>query len=197
MWVLGGRGRPAILAAVLVAVVIGAACGSSSSKTGRKASTTTAATTESPMPMTLTSALFTDGDTIPTRSTCDGQSLSPPLAWTGQPAGTAGFALTMEDPDAPSGTFVHWVLWGLPASVHELDEGVVPTFAHEGVNGAGKPGYTGPCPPKGNGPHRYIFTLYALSRAVSVPDGATIAQLRSAMDGAVVAEGRLTGRYAR
>jgi hypothetical protein len=149
------------------------------------------------MAMTLTSALFTDGQTIPTRSTCDGEGLSPPLAWTGQPAGTVEFALTTEDPDAPSGTFVHWVLWGVPASVHELDEGVVPASAHEGVNGTGKRGYTGPCPPKGNAPHHYVFTLYALSRAVSVPDGATIAQLRSAMDGAVLAEGRLTGRYAR
>src|SRR5919205_928402 len=127
----GRRGRPMILAAVLVAAMAAAGCGSGSSKTGRKSSTTTHATTEPTMPLTLTSALFMDGETIPTRSTCDGQNLSPPLAWTGEPAGAAEFALTMEDPDAPSGTFVHWVLWGLPAAVHELDEGVVPSAAHE------------------------------------------------------------------
>lgn len=149
------------------------------------------------MPITLTSALFADGEATPTRSTCDGQNLSPPLSWTGVPSGATELALTMEDPDAPSGTFVHWVLWGLAPTVHELDEGVVPSGAHQGANGAGGRGYTGPCPPKGDAAHHYVFTLYALSKPVSVPDGARIDELRSAMEGDVIGTGRLVGRYGR
>jgi Raf kinase inhibitor-like YbhB/YbcL family protein len=183
--------------ALTTAVVLVAGCTSGSSTAARSTTTTSDAPRGAPVSMTLTSTSFSDGGTIPTRSTCDGRNQSPPLAWTGVPAGAVTLALTTEDPDAPGGTFVHWVLWGLPATVHGLDEGAVPEGALEGVNGAGRRGYMGPCPPKGNGAHRYVFTVYALSEPVSLAPGATIAQLRAAMDGSILAEGRLTGRYAR
>lgn len=149
------------------------------------------------MTMSLSSALFADDAMIPTRSTCDGEDVSPPLAWDGTPSAAAELALTMEDPDAPRGTFVHWVVWGIPPSTHELDEGVVPDGVHQGTNGFGKTAYGGPCPPKGDTAHRYVFTIYALSSRVSLPAGASIDDLRSTMDGNVLAQGRLVGRYGR
>lgn len=149
------------------------------------------------MTMSLSSALFAADAMIPTRSTCDGENVSPPLMWDGVPPDAAELALTMEDPDAPGGTFVHWVVWGIPASAHELDEGVVPDGVHQGRSGFGKSAYGGPCPPKGDDAHRYVFTIYALSSRVSLGDGASIGELRSAMDGNVLAEGKLVGRYGR
>jgi Raf kinase inhibitor-like YbhB/YbcL family protein len=148
------------------------------------------------MTMSLSSALFTDDAMIPTRSTCDGEDLSPPLTWDGVPSGVAELALTMEDPDAPGGTFVHWVVWGIPATTHELDEGVLPDGVHEGRNGFARTAYGGPCPPKGDA-HRYVFTIYALASAVSLAPGASINDLRSKLDGNVLAEATLVGRYGR
>jgi Raf kinase inhibitor-like YbhB/YbcL family protein len=149
------------------------------------------------MTMSLSSALFADDTMIPTRSTCDGEDVSPPLTWDGVPSGAAELALTMEDPDAPGGTFVHWVLWDIPASTHELDEGVVPDGLCQGTNGFGKTAYGGPCPPKGDKAHRYAFTIYALSSRVSLAEGASIDDLRSMIDGNVLAQARLVGRYGR
>jgi Raf kinase inhibitor-like YbhB/YbcL family protein len=149
------------------------------------------------MTLMLTSALFADGEMLPTRSSCDGEDLSPQLEWTGVPAGTAELALTMVDPDAPGGTFVHWLLWGLPPRVHELEEGMVPKGVHQGKNGFGRIGYGGPCPPRGDRPHRYVFTLYALSSPLSLPDGASVDELEAAIDGNVIEQAQLIGRYAR
>jgi Raf kinase inhibitor-like YbhB/YbcL family protein len=149
------------------------------------------------MTLRLTSALFADGEMIPTRSSCDGEDLSPHLVWTGVPAGTAELVLTMMDPDAPSATFVHWLLWGVQPATHELEEGMLPARAHQGTNGFGRRGYGGPCPPKGDRPHRYVFTLSALSSALALPDGASAADLAAAMEGSVIEAARLTGRYAR
>jgi Raf kinase inhibitor-like YbhB/YbcL family protein len=153
------------------------------------------------MALLLTSALFADGDMLPTRSSCDGEDMSPHLEWIDVPDGTAEFALTMLDPDAPGGTFVHWVLWGLPSTSRELEEGVVPESAHDGArtgtNGFGRTAYGGPCPPKGDGPHRYVFTLFALSAPVSLPEGASLDELTAAMDGKVLEQAQLVGRYAR
>jgi Raf kinase inhibitor-like YbhB/YbcL family protein len=149
------------------------------------------------MTLLLTSALFADGEMLPTRSSCDGEGLSPHLVWTGVPAGAAELALTVLDPDAPGGTFVHWLLWGLSPVTHELEEGMVPECAHQGTNGFGRRGYGGPCPPRGDRPHRYVFRLSAVSSPLVLPDGASIDELDAALNGNVVESAQLIGRYAR
>ncbi|GAB1640588.1 YbhB/YbcL family Raf kinase inhibitor-like protein [Krasilnikovia sp. MM14-A1259] len=147
-----------------------------------------------PMSITVTSSAFADGGDIGRRHTCDGQDVSPPLAFAGLPSGVRELALLVEDPDAPHGTFVHWVAWGIAPARAGLAEGEAP--AGSGTNGFGRTGYGGPCPPHGPA-HRYVFTVYALSRPAGARAGATAADLRAAMDGAVLAQGTLTGRYAR
>ena len=144
--------------------------------------------------MIVTSSAFTDGGTIPRRYTCDGADVSPPLAFAGLPSGTRAVALLVEDPDAPRGTFVHWVAWGIDPGRASLAEGEGPPGT--GTNGFGRRGYGGPCPPGGSA-HRYVFTAYALSRPVDPGPDAGAADLRHAISGAVLAEGRLVGRYAR
>ena len=148
----------------------------------------------------LTSAEFKDGDPIPAIYTCDGANVSPPLAWSGVPAGTRSFALIVDDPDAPRGTYTHWVLFDLPAQATGLPEGVPaePTPSsggRQGTNSANKVGYTGPCPPSGT--HRYVFTLYALDAMLDLPAGATKQEVLDAMQGHILAEGSLMGRYQR
>jgi Raf kinase inhibitor-like YbhB/YbcL family protein len=154
-------------------------------------------TPEAPMTITLTSADFDDGGRIPTRLTCDGADESPVLRWEGLPEGSAEVALLVDDPDAPGGTFVHWVLWGIGAAVNELPAGQLPVGAHEGRNDFGRRGWNGPCPPRGRGEHRYVFTLFAVSEPIGLSPGASANELRKALAGRVLAEGRLTGRYAR
>lgn len=147
--------------------------------------------------MTLTSEAFQDGALIPRRYTCDGENISPVLRWAGVPSAAAELALIVEDPDAPGGSFVHWVLYGIPPAATAVAEGEIPAGAVEGTNGFGHSGWGGPCPPKGDRPHRYVFHLSALSKPLGLAPGSTAAQLRSAMSGLVVAEGTLTGRYGR
>jgi Raf kinase inhibitor-like YbhB/YbcL family protein len=151
-------------------------------------------TPEAAMTMTVSSTAFADGGDIPRRHTCDGENLSPPLSFTGVPSGTQGLALLVEDPDAPRGTFVHWVAWGIDPSKGALAEGESPPGT--GTNGFGRRGYGGPCPPKGRA-HRYVFTLFAVSTALDLPAGASADALRRAVTGKALAEGRLVGRYAR
>jgi len=146
--------------------------------------------------MDLTSPDFEDGGEIPPEQTCDGEDAAPELHWSGVPSGVVDLALTCEDPDAPGGTFVHWAAWGIdPGSGHLPPEG------HAGIrhgrNGFGKHGYGGPCPPPGHGPHHYEFTLYALDGPVDLEPGATIDDLRSAIDGHVRATATLMGIYQR
>jgi Raf kinase inhibitor-like YbhB/YbcL family protein len=150
----------------------------------------------SPAPMTirLTSTAFADQGDIPRRYTCDGENLSPPLRFGAVPSGTAELALLVDDPDAPARTFVHWVGWGIDPRTAALAEGEA--APSEGTNGFGKRGYGGPCPPKGK-PHRYVFTVYALSRGLDLPQGASADDLKRAVSGRVLAAGRLVGRYAR
>ena len=106
---------------------------------------------------------FRDQDTIPKLHTCEGADLSPALEWEGEPAGTKSFALIMDDPDAPAGVWNHWLLFDIPASLHALAQGFKPGQAGQsGANDFGHPGYGGPCPPKGHGPHRYFFKLFAV-----------------------------------
>jgi len=141
----------------------------------------------------LTSMAFTEGGPIPSRHTCDGDDISPPLQWSAPPEGTAELALVMDDPDA--GGFVHWVVVGLRPTVTTLDEGSLPAGAREGRNDFGSLGYRGPCPPSGE--HRYEFTLYALSQPLAVSDSPTADEVRAAARGVNIFEAPLTGTYAR
>ena len=150
--------------------------------------------------ISLSSAYLQDGR-VPKEFTCDGEDKSPPLSWNAAPAGTKAFALTVIDPDAPSGTFTHWMIYNLPANNRELPadmpkQGKLANGALQGRNDFGKLGYGGPCPPPGT-PHRYVFTISALDREPNLPVGATRAQLEEAMSGHVLGHGELTARYGR
>jgi hypothetical protein len=151
--------------------------------------------------MELKSAAFENGQSIPRKHTCDGPDLSPPLAWSGVPEGTHAMALIVDDPDAPTGTWVHWVLYDLPGETRSLSEGVLPTETlprggAQGRNDFGRIGYGGPCPPPGR-PHRYFFKLYALDARVNLAPGAGKGSLLKAMEGHIKAEAQLMGIYAR
>jgi Raf kinase inhibitor-like YbhB/YbcL family protein len=146
-------------------------------------------------PFTITSAAFADGETIPIKYSCDGSNVSPPLAWTGAPAGAKSFALTCLDPDA-GGTFVHWLAWDIPSGDSGLAEGGKPPV--EGTNGANRVGYTGPCPPRGGGIHHYVFTLHALDvETLSLPTSTKRAALEAALTGHVLGTAKVTGLYSR
>lgn len=139
--------------------------------------------------------------TIPERfASCSGQAgNSPALVWAAPPAGTRSFTLIVTDPDAPFGTFVHWLLWNLPPDMRSLPEGVptqpqLPSGARQGRNGFGKLGYAGPCPP-GRSTHRYVFDLYALDTTLTLPPGAGKKALLDALQGHILAAGQLIGRY--
>ena len=150
-----------------------------------------------PASITLRSPAFADGATIPRRYSCDGAEVSPPLRWSGVPAGARSLALLLEDPDAPGGTFVHWTLYGLAPGTRALAEGKVPPGARQGENSSGDDAYGGPCPPAGKGAHRYVFTLYALRGGALPEAGAAPADVRAAIAGLALARGTLTGRFAR
>jgi Raf kinase inhibitor-like YbhB/YbcL family protein len=149
----------------------------------------------------LTSTAFAPDATIPVVHTCDGADRSPPLAWREPPANAQAFALVCEDPDAPAGTWVHWVLYGLPPTARTLPSGVaalekLPDGSRQGTNDFRRIGWGGPCPPPGKA-HRYVFRLQALDAPVDVPPGASRDALRRAVEGHVVGEATLTGRYGR
>jgi Raf kinase inhibitor-like YbhB/YbcL family protein len=153
-----------------------------------------------PMKFKLNSHPFSDGGNIPKKYTCDGDDVSPELHWTDQPPAKS-FALIVDDPDAPSGTWVHWVLFDLPGDAHDLQEAAgkrapLPTGAQQGINDFKKEGYGGPCPPPGK-PHRYFFKLYALDSKLSLKGPATKAEVEKAMQGHVLGQGELMGRYGR
>ena len=154
------------------------------------------------MGFTLSSSSFNDGAAIPITHTCDGADLSPPLAWSGQPTGTRSFALIADDPDAPGGSWVHWVLYNLPASVSHLPENVAKVEsldlggARQGRNDFRRPGYGGPCPPPGPA-HRYVFTLYALDAPLTPKANAQKRDVEAAMQGHVLATAQLVGTYGR
>jgi Raf kinase inhibitor-like YbhB/YbcL family protein len=151
--------------------------------------------------MQVSSPAFSDGQAIPANFTADGADKSPELRWGGAPTNTQSFALICEDPDAPRGTWTHWVLFNLPADTPSLPEGVatdkeLPGGGRQGKNDFGKIGYGGPSPPKGP-PHRYYFKVYALDAKLDLSAGATRKQVLDAMKGHVQAEGQLMGRYGR
>ena len=144
--------------------------------------------------MDLTSPDFEEGGWIPRRHTCDGDNEAPELHWSGVPSGVVELALICEDPDAPRGTFVHWVAWGIDPGAGRLVGG---TGGVQGRNGFDAEGYAGPCPPPGHGPHRYQFTLYALREPVNLEPGAGADELQRLIEGSVVAKATLTGMYER
>jgi Raf kinase inhibitor-like YbhB/YbcL family protein len=150
------------------------------------------------MSFTLSSRAFTPSAAIPSRHTCDGANLSPALAWSGAPEGTRTFALMLDDPDCPGGTFTHWLLCDLPADHSALAEGQRPGGAGTpGTNDFGRIGYGGPCPPKGHGGHHYHFRLYALSRPLGLERGFSRADLEAALTGLVLGTAALVGVYER
>jgi hypothetical protein len=148
----------------------------------------------------LSSTAFAEGDPIPQIYSCDGEDISPPMQWTDPPEGTMSFALIADDPDAPVGTWVHWVLYNLPADTSSLPEAFLsdadlPDGSKNGENSWGRLGYGGPCPPGGT--HRYFFKIYALDLTLDIAAGATKEQLLQAVEGHILAESELMGTYSR
>ena len=151
--------------------------------------------------MQISTTSFPAEGTIPKKYTCDAEDVSPALTWSGAPAAAKAFALIADDPDAPVGTWTHWLIWNVPANVHHFTEGVaktpqLPDGSRQGQNDFKKVGYNGPCPPPGK-PHRYYFKLFALDAPLEVKAGATRKELESAMKGHIVAEAQFMGRYGR
>ena len=151
------------------------------------------------MAFKLVTSAFEEGGAIPTLHTCEGADISPSLEWSDEPRDTKSYALIADDPDAPAGTWNHWLLWDIPASVHTLAQGFKPGMVGaSGANDFGKPGYGGPCPPPGHGPHRYFFKIHALDvESLSLRAGARRADLDRALRGHVLAQTQYMGRYER
>ena len=144
--------------------------------------------------MKISSSAFSDGQSIPAKYTCDGSDTSPPLAFASIPAGAKSLALVVDDPDAPGGTFDHWIVWNIPNGTTTIAEGQSPQGI-AGRNGFGKNGYGGPCPPSGE--HRYFFKLYALDTTLNLQPSSRKADLEKAMKGHILAEAQMMGRYRR
>ncbi len=146
-------------------------------------------------PFQISSPVFGHNQMIPSKYTCDGADVNPPLLIEGAPQGPKSFALVVDDPDAPAGTWVHWVLWNIDPKTAEIREGSVPAGASQGMNDFRKHDYGGPCPPSGT--HRYFFKLYALDTTLDPGKGAAKASLERAMKGHVIAHAELIGLYKR
>ncbi|MBU5612903.1 YbhB/YbcL family Raf kinase inhibitor-like protein [Geomonas azotofigens] len=142
----------------------------------------------------LTTSVFTNSGSIPAAFTCDGSEASPPLAISGVPREAKSLALIMDDPDAPGGTWTHWVLWNIDPATSQIPQGTAPRGAQQGINSWERKGYGGPCPPSGQ--HRYYFRLYALSARLNLPANSTRKELDLAMRGKVLGEAELLGVYA-
>jgi Raf kinase inhibitor-like YbhB/YbcL family protein len=163
-------------------------------------SATAFAMTTTTSTLQVTSPAFQQGQPIPAKFTCDGANISPPLQWGQPPAGAKSLALIVDDPDAPQGTWVHWILFNLPPTTEGLMESAsndadFPKNALEGINDFRKTGYGGPCPPSGT--HRYFFRLYALDTLLALPADAKRADVDRAMAGHVLAQGELMGTYGK
>jgi Raf kinase inhibitor-like YbhB/YbcL family protein len=143
----------------------------------------------------VTSPAFQNNGNIPRQYTCDGKDINPPLMIANCPQGTKSLALICDDPDAPGGGWVHWVIWNIDPSVKEIKEAIVPQGAIEGMNDFGRHRYGGPCPPSGT--HRYFFKVYALDTMLNISTNASKADLEKAMKGHILAQGQLIGLYKR
>jgi hypothetical protein len=182
------RGRLAILAIAAVVICASVTDAHAAAKTRRK------------KVLTVTSPAFKDGGMIPAKYTADGADISPPLQWTGAPANTKSIAVICDDPDAPRGTWVHWVLFNWPADQKDVPENVPPqqtlaNGAKQGTNDFGNIGYGGPAPPSGT--HRYFFKVYALDKILDLKPSITKSALLAAMNGRIVAQGQIVGKYSR
>jgi Raf kinase inhibitor-like YbhB/YbcL family protein len=166
-----------------------AGCGGAQPESGKEPAGT------APSSIAVTSRAFQDGDQIPKKYSCDGDDVSPPLAWKGLPVNTGAVAIVVDDPDASRGTFTHWVLLDLDPITAAITEGRIPVGARQAANSAGRPTYFGPCPPSGT--HRYRFTVHALSEATGLPDGTKLDEALRAIDARSLTRGRLTGLYSR
>jgi Raf kinase inhibitor-like YbhB/YbcL family protein len=186
---MGARSTTAAAAIASAALALLGGCGSAEKVSGPPP--------PAPPTIELRSSAFAAGAQIPKRYTCNGEDVSPPLRWSKVPRGARALALLVEDPDAPGGTFEHWALFDVDPSVSNLRAGAVPSGAEEGDSSFGSPGYKGPCPPKGNAPHRYVFSLYALRSPLRLPRGAEPKRVRAAVAEAALARGELVGRFGR
>jgi len=152
------------------------------------------------MAITVSSSAFEQAGTIPSKYTCDGRDISPPLQWDSVPQGTKSIALICDDPDAPMGTWVHWVMWNIPADTRQLPENIpadklLADGSMQGITDFQRTGYGGPCPPSGT--HRYYFKIYALDTSLDLTSSSTKPDLLKAMQGHILAEGQLMGKYKR
>ena len=152
------------------------------------------------MKLIVSSSAFQPGELIPKKYTCYGEEVSPPIAWSDVPKETKSIALISDDPDAPRGTWVHWVIFNIPANAKELAENIqprstLPDGSRQGMNDSREIGYGGPCPPRGT--HRYYFKVFALNTTLTLESGATKAQLLKAMEGHILGEGEVMGKYKR
>lgn len=150
--------------------------------------------------ISLESSVFGENENIPSRFTCDGRDISPPLLWSNLPNGTKSIAIITDDPDAPVGTWVHWIIYNMPTTSNKLDENVTRDLqlengALQGRNDFGKIGYNGPCPPQGT--HRYYYKIYALDSMLNLVPGVNKEKLENAMKGHILAKGQLVGKYGR
>ncbi len=185
---------------VLVIVIGLAACGGDDGDVGEVGNGENETKGDATMALELTSSAFDHEGMIPAKYSCDGQDISPPLIWENVPEGTESFVLICDDPDAPVGTWVHWVLFDLPAETRSLPEAVAaepepPVGGRHGKNSWGRLDYGGPCPP--SGAHRYIFKLYAIDTTLNLSAGAKKQKVLDAMDGHILDQTTLMGKYQR
>lgn len=163
--------------------------------TPKASSPPTSQLTINPKNMKITSSAFGNGENIPVKYTCDGEKINPPLQISEVPSEAKSLTLTVEDPDAPSGTYIHWTVWNIKPAASEIPENSVPQGAVQGTTSAGKPGFVGPCPPTGT--HRYDFRLYALDTELELDSSAKIDGLKKAMEGHIIDNAELLGKYTR
>ena len=190
-------GRAAVGAVTVLAALLLAACGGSTGSGPAATSAGLATPTAAPSgaaTITVRSPAFAAGAMIPVRFSCRGSNTPIPLTWTGVPASAASVALIMDDPDAPSGTFTHWVVFNLPVTTRGITNGRLPAGAAQAQNGRGQAAYTGPCPPSGT--HHYRFTVYAEPKRLPLQAGASLTEALAAIRSDALASGRLTGLFA-
>lgn len=183
---------PGLLATALIVLIVIASCAQHGGVSAPEEEVSERA-------MKITNTAFADGESIPVKYTCDGENVSPPLRIGGIPEGTRSLAIIADDPDAPRGTWVHWVVYGIAPGTADLPEGYaadLPGGAAHGTNDFGDQGYGGPCPPGGSA-HRYFFKVYALDKEVGLNAGATKADLLSEMEADILDSGQLIGTYRR